>query len=140
MKYYLMIAALFFISYIASAQNNDEKEVANAVEQLRKAMVDADSVALDKLTSPILSYGHSSGKIEDKKDYIHSIVSGQSDFVTITLTDQMIRISDNTAVVRHAFDATTNDNGRPGTAKIKVLLVWQKTSGQWKLVARQAVR
>ncbi|MBK5271011.1 MAG: nuclear transport factor 2 family protein [Bacteroidia bacterium] len=140
MKYYVMIAALLFTIFTVSAQSKEEKEVANAVEQLRKAMVDADGTMLEKLTSPILSYGHSSGKIEDKAEYVSSIVSGKSDFVTMDLTEQVIRISGNTATVRHILDGTTNDGGKTGTVKLKVLLVWQKIKGGWKLLARQAVK
>src|SRR5213082_549744 len=42
------------------AQNSKSMtEVTNAVEQLRKAMVDADTITLDKLTAAELSYDHS---------------------------------------------------------------------------------
>ena len=140
MKHYIMITALLSAVFSVSAQSKEENEVASAVEQLRKAMVAGDSVMLDKLTSPILTYGHSSGKIQDKEEYISDIISGKSDFVTINLTGQMIRLSGNTALVRHVLDATTNDNGKPGTVKLKVLLVWQKIKGNWKLLARQAVK
>jgi ketosteroid isomerase-like protein len=140
MKNYVMIIGLLFSVFIVSAQSKEEKEVANVVEQLSKAMIDGDSVMLDKLTSPILSYGHSSGKIQDKGEYIGDIITGKSDFVMINLTEQMIRISGTTALVRHVLDATTNDNGIPGAVKLKVLLVWQKINGSWKLLARQAVR
>jgi hypothetical protein len=39
------------------------------------------------------------------------------------------------------FKAKTNDAGKaPGEVNIKVLLIWQKQKGSWKLLARQAVR
>ena len=38
------------------------------------------------------------------------------------------------------FNATTNDGGKPGTVKLKVLLIFQKENGAWKLLARQAVK
>ena len=45
-----------------------ENAVAAAVEQLRQAMIDADQSKLESLVSDQLSYGHSSGVIDDKKD------------------------------------------------------------------------
>lgn len=117
------------------------KEVAAAVESLRKAMVDADSLALDGLTADSLSYGHSGGMLQTKKEFIHSITSGASDFVTIDLSDQKITISGNTAIVRHILSAATNDAGKgPGTVKIGILLVWVKNKSGWHLLARQAVK
>lgn len=135
---FLLVMALFHLE--AGAQSRKEKAVANAVEALRKAMVDADSTALDRLTQSALSYGHSSGKIEDKKTFIRSIMSGASDFVTIDLSDQTIKVVDKTAIVRHVLSAQTNDNGKPGSVKLGILTIWEKDHWKWKLLARQAYR
>ncbi|HEX2682589.1 MAG TPA: nuclear transport factor 2 family protein, partial [Ferruginibacter sp.] len=65
MKKLISITILFLLATpIIKAQRHAETAVANAVEQLRKAMVDADSLLLLKLTSSQLSYGHSSGHID----------------------------------------------------------------------------
>jgi ketosteroid isomerase-like protein len=122
------------------AQSKDESAVAAAVESLKKAMIDADKAGLQKLTAEQLSYGHSSGKVEDKATFIDNIVSGKSDFVTIDLTNQTIAISGDAAIVRHTLSATTNDSGNPGSVKLNILLIWQKQKGEWKLLARQAVK
>jgi ketosteroid isomerase-like protein len=45
-----------------------------------------------------------------------------------------------TAIVRHLFDGTTNDGGKPGTVKLKILLIFEKQGKDWKLLARQAVK
>jgi len=137
------IGLLLFITAInisGMGQSKKEKEVAAAVESLRNAMIASDKNALEELTHANLSYGHSGGAVDDKKVFVEKIVSGQSDFVTINLTEQTISVSDKTAIVRHTLNATTNDGGKPGAVNIKVLLIWQKQKGNWKLLARQAVR
>jgi ketosteroid isomerase-like protein len=139
-KTIVTITVFLFVSLQINAQSKQEKAVVNAVEQLRKAMVDADSVMLDKLISGQLSYGHSSGHIDDKTSFIQKISSGKSDFVTLEFVEQSISFSKNTAIVRHKLNAVTNDNGKPGEVHLSVLLVWQKLHGQWKLLARQAVK
>ncbi len=141
MKRFLI--SFLFIAGICSntvAQTNDEKSVAAAVENLRKAMVDPDKSILEKLTSEGLSYGHSSGKIEDKTAFVDALVSGRSDFVSIELTEQTIKIVNNTAIVRHQLNGITSDGGKPGSVKLSVLLIWQKQGKEWKLLARQAVK
>lgn len=125
---------------VSQAQTKQETAVATATEQLRKAMVDADSAMLEKLTLPELSYGHSGGHIDDQKEFVQKIVSGKSDFVTLEFADQSISVSKNVALVRHKFNAETNDGGRPGEVHLAVLLVWQKLHGHWKLLARQAIK
>jgi len=122
-------------------QSPHSKEVARAVERLRQVMISADSVTLDKIAADSLSYGHSSGKVQNKKEFIHSFTSGASVFTAVDFTGQTITISGNTAIVRHILSAATNDAGKgPGTVKLGVLLVWVKNGKEWQLLARQAVK
>ncbi|MEP6746751.1 MAG: nuclear transport factor 2 family protein [Bacteroidota bacterium] len=122
------------------AQTKDEKEVAAAVENLRKAMINPARALLENMTVSDLSYGHSSGKVQDREAFIEALVSGASDFVTIDLSEQTIKVTGNTAIVRHVLNATSNDGGKPGVVKIAILLVWIKQGKEWKLLARQAVK
>jgi hypothetical protein len=115
-------------------------QVAAYVEKLRQAMLHPTHAALDELAGKALSYGHSSGVVEDKAGFIDALVSGRSDFRRIDLTDQSIALSGDVAMVRHTLDADTHDGGKPGHVKLRILLVWQKRHGAWKLLARQAVR
>lgn len=131
---------LMSLSMPVVAQSKDETAVANAVEKLRMAMIDGNKNELENIVSDKLSYGHSSGYVEDKTEFVDKIVSGKSDFVTIGLKDQSIRVSGKTAVVRHKFDATTLDNGKQGEVHLSILLIFQKHNKQWKLLARQAVK
>ena len=141
--YMKFIASLFILTITVSttmAQSKEEKEVAAAVETLRKAMIDGDQKSLEAIASDQLSYGHSGGNVEDKKTFVHTLTSGKSDFVTIDLTDQTITVSGNTAIVRHKLYATNNDGGKPGTVSLVIMTVWQKQKKHWVLLARQAVK
>lgn len=136
----LFLLSCCFIAAACIAQSKAEQEVKTAVEQLHTAMINADSSGLAKLTSPLLAYVHSGGAVDDKAKFIEKIVSGKSDFVTISISGQFITVSKRTAVVRHVLDATTNDSGKPGAIQLRIMQVWQKQGGQWKLLARQAVK
>ena len=114
--------------------------VAAAAEKLRLAMIDPTRDNLGALVADDLSYGHSGGKVDTKASFIADLLDGKSDFVTITITDQTVKVVGNDAIIRHTLTADTNDSGKPGKVTIKILHVWQKQAGQWKLLARQAVR
>ena len=104
-------------------------------------MINADKAVLEDLAAEKLNYGHSSGAIDDKKTFVDKIVTGASDFVSIDLTEQTVSISEDVAIVRHILNAKTNDAGKaPGEVHLRVLLIWQKQKGGWKLLARQAVK
>ena len=122
------------------AQQNDDPELTTAVEAFRKALIDPTQANLDKLTMNELTYGHSSGMIQDKAAFEQALLSGASDFVSIDLSQQTVLVVGNTAWVRHILSAVTNDGGKPGEAHLSVLMVWMKQKGQWKLLARQAVK
>jgi hypothetical protein len=38
------------------------------------------------------------------------------------------------------LSAETNDNNKPATVHLKILLIFVKDGGEWKLLARQAVK
>ncbi|KQP22081.1 nuclear transport factor 2 family protein [Pseudorhodoferax sp. Leaf267] len=124
----------------AGGGTNDAAAVAAAAEKLRVAMVDPTRPALDALVADDLSYGHSAGKVDTKASFIADLMDGKSDFVTIAISEQTIKLVGDVAIVRHTLTADTLDAGKPGKVNIKILGVWQKQGGQWKLLARQAVR
>jgi ketosteroid isomerase-like protein len=125
----------------AMPQSKQQKQVEEKVEQLKKAMIAGDSLMLDKLASDGLIYRHSGGHIDDKKEFVHKLASGQSDFVSIDLSEQKVLLTNKkTAIVYHTLNATTNDGGKPAEVHLYIMLVWQKQQGNWKMVARQAAK
>ena len=124
----------------AASSASAEQAVAAAAERLRAAMIDPTPAALAQLVADDLSYGHSGGRVDTKDSFIGDLVAGKSDFVSIAITDQSIKVVGNSAIVRHTLTADTNDSGKPGKVQIKILGVWQQQGGSWKLLARQAVR
>ena len=94
-------ASLFLMTMslaIGTRSSAQEKEVSAAVEALRKTMVDPDKAVLDKLIADDLSYGHSSGVVQTKAEFIEALTSGKSDFVSIDLSQQTVRVVGNTAL------------------------------------------
>src|SRR6266540_7518649 len=69
------------------AQSSDEAAVNQAAETLRKAMLDADRARLEELTADQLSYGHSSGRIETKAQFIDIVAGKKTIYKSITLSD-----------------------------------------------------
>jgi len=131
---------LILSTCFAAAQSAEEKKVAEAVEYLRQAMVSANEAALGKITAAELNYGHSSGKVENKTEFIAALTSGRSDFVTIELKEQTIQLTGSIAIVRHKLFAETFNDGVDGTTSLGILLIWQKQKNEWKLLARQAYK
>ena len=137
-----LLLALFFLGLglVSQAQSKDEKQVLAAVDALRAAMLSGDRNQLAAIAAPQLTYGHSNGLIEDKAAFIENLASGTSDFVTIDLSEQTVRMDGDVALVRHKLAAQTNNGGVPGSVKLGVLLVFRKQQGKWLLLARQGFK
>ena len=140
MKKSLIIFCCLFNFSDGFSQEKIEKTIADRVELFRQAMVSADENSLNEMTAEKLSYGHSSGYVEGKAEFIRKLTSGENDFISIALSDQTISVSGTVAIVRNRLEAKITDNGKPNDVKLHVLMVWQKQNKEWKLVARQAVK
>ncbi|MDR1356553.1 MAG: nuclear transport factor 2 family protein [Tannerellaceae bacterium] len=141
-----LILLLIMLSAIAcgttpSASSSPEEEAEAAVALLMKGIENADGEILDNLAAEELIYGHSSGKVQNKAEFIAEITS-RSPFVykNIRLTQQTLKVVGQTAIVRHTFEAETVNGETLGNLKIGNVLIWQLQGGEWKLLARQAYR
>lgn len=132
----ILTTILILAAQLSFSQSADEKAVASAVTALTNGMLQGDQAVLNDLTAAELSYGHSSGVIEDKATFVDALVSRKSHFTEIDITDQSITIAGNTALVRHTLRGVVNG----ANVNLGILLVWQKQKGKWKLLARQAFR
>ena len=135
-----LFIALFSIAQPVLAQSGDEAAVSQAVESLRAAMFARDVKQFEALISENVSYGHSAGRIEDKKLFIKNALANKSMMKSLTFTDQTVKVTGSHAVVRNTYNGVSELDGKTNTTKIGVLLVWSKEAGGWKLYARQAYR
>lgn len=111
-----------------------------SLDRFHKAIVDADSLALRNLTTEELTYGHSSGAIENREEFIGNLLSGKSDFAKIEMSEVDVTVKDDVAWTRFNMAADLVNNGAITPINLKMLYVWTKDAGIWKLLARQAVR
>src|SRR6266540_3059958 len=123
--------ALAALPTIARAESADEAAVAKAVDDLNKAMIEA-------LVADQLSYGHSGGRVETKKEFVDVVAGKKTTYKSITISEPKVQVSGNNAVARHTYAVEFESDGKPGSAKIGVMQVWVKDGGNWKLLARQA--
>ncbi|CAM3400031.1 DUF4440 domain-containing protein [Pseudomonas floridensis] len=128
-----------FTGYVIAAPS-DEADVAQAVDKLTQAMWHKDIAQLKALTADNLTYGHSSGNIQDKQAFIADIETGKSAFNDLKMLNQKITLSGDVAMVRNHFSAQAVNSGKVVPTEIENFQIWQKQNGQWLLIGRQAFR
>jgi ketosteroid isomerase-like protein len=129
-----------FSGYAAAAPVANDKDVAVAVDHLTQAMLHKDIPQLQALTANNLTYGHSSGKIQNKQEFIADIETGRSGFKTLEMQKQTITLNGDTALVRNHFSAQAVNSGVEVPTEIENFQVWQKQKGKWLLIGRQAYK
>ncbi|HEA22269.1 hypothetical protein LCGC14_0854230 [marine sediment metagenome] len=139
--FYLVVLCILGSSKSLLAQSNTDEiaKIENTVTELYNAMVKKDSSGLQELTMEALTYGHSSGTIENQSEFINGVLNGSFQFASITPVDQKITTSGSIGMVRHIFKGEGTNNGEPAEVNIGCLLIFQKEN-EWKLVARQAFK
>jgi len=135
---FLMTSCVLVKAQQTGSATKEEAEVIAVVEKLRTAMISGNKAELESLVTDDLTYGHSSGKIQNKAGFVDDISSKRSDFKTIELTKQSVTIQDNIAIVRHILTADTNDGGKPAHITLGIVLVLKKQKKDWKIIARRA--
>jgi ketosteroid isomerase-like protein len=138
-----LLISLFLAGAIWAASDNPavNKQVMAAVEEWKRATLAKDRQALDRILHADLIYTHSTGKTEDKTEFIKAVTGGPSSIEAITLMDPIVRVYGNAALVKSKMDIRNNSGGNVSTAHLDVLMVWIRTKGLgWQLVARQATR
>jgi ketosteroid isomerase-like protein len=139
---HLILLSLLFILFSFSNPINEIQEVEKAITQFAKAVVDADRSKFEELLSEDLVYGHSSGAVQNKGEFIEEIISlTPFDYLSVNVYDQTIKIAENIAVVRHIYAAQAkNRAGEVVDIRIGNMMVWVKDKKNWKLLSRQAYK
>jgi hypothetical protein len=118
----------------------DEQSPVEAVEAFRKAMIAGDHAAFDALCAAQLSYGHSTGKIQTKEEFIADATSGGAKWKTLEFVNVRNTVAGPNAISRFTLTGELESDGKVTAIGIGTLMVWQKQGDAWKLLARQGFK
>ena len=118
----------------------DEQTPTEAVDAFRKAMIAGDHAAFDALCAAQLSYGHSTGKIQTKEEFIVDATSGTAKWKALEFVNVRNTIAGPNAISRFTLTGELESEGKVTHIAIGVLMVWQKQENAWKLLARQGFK
>jgi ketosteroid isomerase-like protein len=136
----LAVPGLLLSGFSSVEASADEAAVAENVEVLRKAILEADKSKLEQVAAGQISYGHSDGRVETKDQFINGVMTRKQTVKSLAFPDLKVAVVGNAAVARHIYLAESELEGKPTTTRIGALQVWQKQEGAWKLLARQGFR
>ena len=124
----------------SAAMGADQAAIVALIETFRDAYLKLDKAKLEGLVAEQLNYGHSSGTIEDKGQFVAAALARKGVMKSLKFHDVKVDVTGTTAIARHGWESETEVEGKATVTKVGVMQVWQKFDGTWKLYARQAFR
>ena len=140
-KFFVIVfcSSLVWGSFAAFAAD-DTTVIKSNVEKLRALMLKPDAVKLNALLEDKLMYIHSDGHFNNKATFVSDLMTGVSHFIALEFTEVDVTVAGDVGIVRHILTGDTEDKGKaPAHVKIRVMMIWHKTHGHWKLIARQSL-
>ena len=139
MRLALVITVLLACQLPVLAQK-DTSAVLGAVTRLEKALLNKDSATMNGLLHKDVSYGHSSGWVQTKKEVVDDMMSGF--LVYNKLEDSSINIvmSKDKAIVREKVRAVGSRDGKAFDLSLFITQVWLQSKKGWQLFARQSTK
>lgn len=134
------IFVILMLLLSAAAQAQDAATLKKAVAAFDKALTGKDSAVLKTLLSEKVTYGHSNGWVQSKRQVIEDLYNGKLTYTAISSAEEMVILEGTTASVRNVSDIEVVLDGKTIRLKLKVLQVWVWKNRRWELFARQSTK
>ena len=142
MRWFIVISMLFIYSSSATAQDDVKKNVKDASYAFNKALIEKDSITLNYMSHPVLSYGHSNAWVQEKDELIRDLFNGTITYNKVeTKRIEVMMVDKKLAILRANLLVDADIEGSKGLVfYLHVLQTWKwHHKFGWQLVNRQAV-
>ena len=134
-------ATIFLLAVqLAVVAQTEEQKLTGTLKEFHQALVKKNTVSINQQTDKALSYGHSNGWVETKKELIEHLETGYMGYNSFREDSIKVEVNGNMAHARFIADINATMSGKEFTFKLRVLEVWVKKGKRWVLFARQAIR
>ena len=135
-----LLAGVLILPVQAARPPADAATILRVEQERVAALVNDDFAALDRLLSDDLTYAHSSTLLENKVEYLASLRTGELKYTSLVHESQQVRPYGDMAVLTGLSTVQALSHGKPGTVKLRFLIVYVQRRGQWAMVAWQSTR
>lgn len=113
-----------------------KKHIQRLEDRLKTAMLHSDVAELDDLLASDLIFTNHIGQIMTKQDDLNTHKSGLLTIEKLDLYDQLIKFSQNIAIVSACAHIRGNFGGKTSESTLRFTRIWQETSpDKWQIVA-----
>jgi hypothetical protein len=117
---------------------SEEQSILICEARRSKALIDVNLAILEDLLHDELIWTHSSARVESKKEFLSSLVSGATQYLSIELHEQMIRKHGIVTLVTGVAKIRANIKGNERSLQNRYLAVWVMLHQSWRMAAWQS--
>lgn len=122
----------------ARALNDPRQEVIELERQAKEATLKRDADFSERTLSDDYMGITPLGQVINKADTITARRSGQLRYESIEITDMVVRVHGNIAIVTARADVRGHDLGEEFNGPYRYTRVWMRRNGKWQTVSYQA--
>ena len=117
-----------------------ESEVRTAQRERFEAMMHQDVASLDTLLDDDLTYVHTGGDLQSRREFISTIKKQELIYESIAPTEVMVRVYDGLALATGRSEMRVRNSAGLNSFTIRFTEVYVRRDGHWLLTAWQATR
>jgi len=125
------------IGVASTAQARSEDEIKNLEEARNQAVLHGDVAALNRMTSDDYTFITLKGEMRTKSDILKGFASGSFHYESRQISDLMVRVYGNTAIVTGRAIQKGMENGKDYSGDYRFTRVYVKQKDRWLTVALQ---
>jgi Domain of unknown function (DUF4440) len=125
---------------VAAPRAAVERQVLDVQARRFQAIVEADVETLEDILADDLTYTHTTGKIDSKREFLDALKSRKVNYHSIEPADVLVRVYDDTALLTGLADMSVSTPERSFSFSCRFTEVYRKKNGDWQLVAWQSTR
>jgi ketosteroid isomerase-like protein len=121
-----------------SENSSSEREVREAIEKYKTALLRRDVAALEKIWADDYVFVNASGEVLTKQQRLANVKSGATALDSINEDENLaVRVHQNSAVTTNRVTIKGQYSGQSVSGQYRSTMVWVKSSAGWQLVSNQ---
>jgi len=116
----------------ATSDPNAKQAVLDVMEQHRQGLLKKDTAALDRIWASDFVFIDPNGKVLSKADRLANVKTGATNFKSLTLTDQQVRLlGADAAVIYGRVELEGQYSGQPGAGSYRYSATLARQGNAW---------
>ena len=147
MKYLLTVLTIVFTTVSVCSQTlpkdaKAEREILAFQKELSEAMNRKDRAMLERLIADGFTFIHSTGGMENRKEYIDNAVAGNlnSQNLNVEKLDEQIRVYGGNTAIWYGRGEMRNKTDNSIVSRLRHISVYIKVAGRWQLASGQSTK